>query len=162
MKVLEVRAPFGIDSVQWVTRPDPSPGDHDVVVQLKALSLNYRDRLVVDGVNRWRPTGPRIPVSDGLGVVAATGAQVTRFRLGDRVSPTFYPRWIDGPPSAEAMDGALGGAVADGLFAEYAVAHEDALVKAPSHLNDEEAATLPCAGLTAWNAIAEGVPERQG
>ena len=91
MRVLEVREPFGIDSVAFTTRPDPAPGPRDVVIRLKALSLNYRDRLVIDGVNRWRPSGPRIPVSDGIGVIVATGSEVTRFKKGDRVAPIFYP-----------------------------------------------------------------------
>jgi NADPH:quinone reductase-like Zn-dependent oxidoreductase len=106
-------------------------------------SLNYRDRLVIGGVNRWRPRGPRIPVSDRVGLVVATGYAVTRFKKGDRVVPIFYPKWIDGQPSIEKMQGALGGAAADGLYAEYAVIDETAVLSVPSHLSDEEAATLP-------------------
>ena len=74
MRTLEVHEPFGIDSLAFSTRPDPVPGPRDVVIRLRALSLNYRDRLVVDGVGRWRPSEPRIPVSDGVGVVIAKGA----------------------------------------------------------------------------------------
>jgi NADPH:quinone reductase-like Zn-dependent oxidoreductase len=162
MRVLEVREPFGIDSVVFTTRPDPAAGPRDVVVRLTALSLNYRDQLVIDGINRWRPHGPRIPVSDGAGVVIATGAAVTRFKKGDRVAPIFYPKWIADQPATEKMQGALGGAAADGLYAEYAVIDETALVGVPSHLSDAEAATLPCAALTAWNGVAEGAPLREG
>ena len=162
MRVLEVREPFGIDSLVFAKRPDPVAGPHDVIVQIKALSLNYRDNLVIDGINRWRSTVPRIPVSDAAGVVVDTGSAVTRFKNGDRVAPTFYPNWIDGQPTPEKMQGALGGSAADGLCAEYAVINEAALVIVPSHLSDEEASTLPCAAVTAWNGIAEGIPVQQG
>lgn len=162
MRVLEVREPFGIDSLVFTTRPDPVAGPHDVVVQIHALSLNYRDHLVIDGINRWRPGGPRIPVSDGAGVVVATGPGVTRFKKEDRVTPIFYPRWIDGQPAAAKTQGALGGAATDGLYAEYAVIDETAAVRVPSHLSDEEAATLPCAALTAWNGVAGGTPLHEG
>jgi NADPH:quinone reductase-like Zn-dependent oxidoreductase len=162
MRVLEVREPFGIDSLVYTTRPEPAAGPRDVVVRLEALSLNYRDHLVIGGIDRWRPPGPRIPVSDGAGVVVATGPAVTRFRKGDRVAPIFYPEWIDGQPAPEKMQGALGGSGADGLYAEYAVVDETAAVAVPPHLSDEEAATLPCAALTAWNGVAEGAPLREG
>ena len=162
MRVLEVREPFGIDALAFPTRPDPSPGPRDIVIQLKALSLNYRDRLVIDGVNRWRPNGPRIPVSDGVGLIVGTGSAVTRFTQGDRVAPIFYPKWIDGRPAAEKMQGALGGAAADGLYAEYAIVDESAAVAVPPHLSDNEAATLPCAAVTAWNGVAEGAPLQDG
>jgi NADPH:quinone reductase-like Zn-dependent oxidoreductase len=132
------------------------------VVRLKALSLNYRDHFVIDGVGRWRPPEPRVPVSDGVGIVVGTGSAVTRFAKGNRVAPVFYPRWINGPPSTEKMEGALGGAGADGVYAEYVVVHEAAAVAVPAHLGDEEAATLPCAGVTAWNAVAEGATPRAG
>lgn len=162
MRVLEVREPFGIDALAFTRRPDPVPAPHEVVIRLHALSLNYRDRLVIDGFDRWRPTGPRIPLSDGVGVVAARGAKVSRVKEGDRVAPLFYPRWIDGPPSPQKLETALGGAAADGLAAECAVAHESGVVTLPSHLTHEEAATLPCAALTAWNGVAERTRPRAG
>jgi NADPH:quinone reductase-like Zn-dependent oxidoreductase len=162
MRVLELRPPFGVDALAFTTRPDPTPGPRDVVIRLTALSLNYRDRLVIDGVDRWRPAGPRIPVSDGAGVVVAAGPEVTRFAEGDRVAPVFYPRWIDGRPTAETMQGALGGAAADGLYAEYALVHELAAVAVPPELSDAEAATLPCAALTAWNGVAGGAGLGEG
>lgn len=162
MRVLEVREPFGVESLVFGTRPDPTPGPGQLLIQIRALSLNYRDHLVVGGVGRWRSKSSRIPISDGVGVVTALGPSVTRFKIGDRVSPLFYPQWIDGPPESEKMQVALGGAGLDGLYAEYAVVDESAAVAVPSHLTHEEAATLPCAGLTAWNAVAEGVPPREG
>ena len=162
MRVLEAREPFGVDALSFAARPDPVPGQHDVVVRLTALSLNYRDHLVIDGVGRWRAPEPRIPVSDGVGVVVATGSAVTRFKEGDRVAPIFYPKWVDGPPATEKLQASLGGAAADGVYAEYVVVDEAAAVSVPSHLNDAEAATLPCAAVTAWNAVAEGTPVRRG
>ena len=162
MRVLEAREPLGIDSLVFASRPEPAPGPRDLVVRLKALSLNYRDHLVIDGVGRWRPPEPRIPVSDGVGMVVDVGPAVTRFATGDRVAPIFYPRWINGPASSAKMESALGGAGTDGVYAEYVVVDETAAVAVPPHLGDEEAATLPCAGVTAWNAVAEGVPLREG
>ena len=162
MRVLEVREPFGVESIAFSTRDEPTPGPRQLLIQLKALSLNYRDHLVVGGIGRWRPKTSRIPVSDGVGIVTAIGPSVTRFKIGDRVSPLFYPQWIDGPPADEKMQTALGGAGLDGLYAEYAVVDESAAVATPSHLTHEEAATLPCAGLTAWNAVAEGGSPREG
>lgn len=155
MRALEVRAPFGADSLTFVDRPQPEPGPGEVLIRMRALSLNYRDLLVVDGVNRWRPAEPRIPVSDGAGEVAGLGDGVTRVKIGDRVAPIFYPRWLDGGPDPEKMDGALGGSAVDGLFAEYVVAHESSVVRVPDSLSFVEAATLPCAAVTAWNGVAE-------
>jgi NADPH:quinone reductase-like Zn-dependent oxidoreductase len=155
MRTLEVREPFGIDSLQFVERPKPEPREGEVLIRVRALSLNYRDLLVIDGVGRWRPREARVPVSDAVGEVVQIGEAVTRFRIGDRVAPIFYPHWIDGGPAAEKMNGAPGGAAADGFFAEYVVAHESGVVRVPDMLSDVEAATLPCAGVTAWNGVAE-------
>jgi NADPH:quinone reductase-like Zn-dependent oxidoreductase len=151
MRVLQVRD----TALEFVTRPEPRPGPREVLVRLNALSLNYRDLLVVNGTGRWRPPEPRIPVSDGVGRVVERGPEATRFDIGDRVTPLFYPRWIDGAPSVAKMQGALGGAGADGLYREYACFDEEAVIAVPGHLSDEEAATLPCAALTAWNAVGE-------
>jgi NADPH:quinone reductase-like Zn-dependent oxidoreductase len=153
VQVIELHDAFGVDALQRVERPDPVPGPGQVVVAMSAFSLNYRDLLVVNGVGRWKPALPRIPLSDGVGVVAATGSGVSRVKVGDRVAPIFYPNWVDGRVAAEKMGSALGGAVADGVLAEYVLVDETSLVHLPEHLSDEEAATLPCAAVTAWNAV---------
>jgi NADPH:quinone reductase-like Zn-dependent oxidoreductase len=155
MRALEIRGGYGIDALTFIERPDPVPEPGQIVLRMSALSLNYRDLLVINGVNRWRPSLPRIPVSDGVGNIVATGAGVSRHSMGQRVAPLFYPQWIEGGPTPEKMASPLGGAAADGLFAEYAVVHEKSVVAVPDFLSDEEAATLPCAGLTAWNGVAE-------
>lgn len=155
MHVLELRDPFGVDELTFVERPAPAPGPGQVLIDVHALSLNYRDLLVINGVGRWRATQPRVPVSDGIGVVAKVGEGVTRVSVGDRVAATFYPRWIDGGPADEKLAGPLGGAMADGMYAEQVVAHESAVVHVPPSLSDVEAATLPCAAVTAWHGVVE-------
>jgi NADPH:quinone reductase-like Zn-dependent oxidoreductase len=153
VKVVEIRDKYGLDSLQMVERPEPVPGPGQVVLKMKAFSINYRDLLVVNGVGRWRPPLGRIPVSDGVGIVVAAGKKVSRVEIGDRVCPIFYPKWLEGGVAAEKMGNALGGAVADGVFAKHTVFDEQSLIRVPAHLTDEEAATLPCAGVTAWNAV---------
>src|SRR5438067_417535 len=153
MRVVEIRDGFGVDALRIGERPDPTPGARQAVLEMRAWSLNYRDLLVVNGVGRWRPSLPRIPLSDGVGVVVATGNGVSRVKVGDRVAPIFYPNWIDGEVAAEKTAQPLGGAAADGVLAEYAAFEETSLVHVPLHLSDEQAATLPCAAVTAWNAV---------
>jgi len=157
MKAFEIRDSFGVDSPKLVERPDPSAGPGQVLLKMKAFSVNYRDLLVVNGVGRWKPPRGRVPLSDGVGIVAATGNGVSRVKVGDRVAPIFYPKWLDGRVATEKMGQALGGAAADGVLAEYTLFDEASLVHIPAHLTDEEAATLPCAGVTAWSAV---VPPR--
>ena len=155
MRVIEIQDRCDVESLAVVERPDPLPGPGQICVEFHAFSLNYRDLLVVRGVGRWRPSSfPRIPLSDGVGVVAAVGQGVTRVKIGDRVAPTFYPNWLEGEPSDEKLTSPLGGAVADGVLAERAIFGERSVVRVPKHLSDEEAATLPCAAVTAWNAVA--------
>jgi len=156
MRAIEIREPRGIESLAMVERPDPLPGPGQIGAELRAFSLNYRDLLVVRGVDRWRPVVPRIPLSDAVGVVTAVGPGAHRLRIGDRVAPIFYPNWLEGGASDEKLSSPLGGAVADGVLAERAVFDERSVVHVPEHLSDEEAATLPCAGVTAWNAVASG------
>ncbi len=121
---------------------------------MAASALNYRDLLTVtDPVARNLPY-PRIPNSDGAGTVTAVGSEVTDFAVGDRVASCFFQNWLDGPCSAEAMASALGGAL-DGVLAQEVVLAADGVVPVPSHLSLEEAATLPCAALTAWNALVD-------
>jgi NADPH:quinone reductase-like Zn-dependent oxidoreductase len=153
MRVVEIRDKFGVDSLKLMQRPDPVPGPTQVVLKMKAFSVNYRDRLVVDGVGRWKPPFGRVPLSDGVGSVTATGNCVSRVKVGDRVAPIFYPKWLEGGATAEKMTGALGGAATDGVLAEYTLFEESSLVQVPAHLTDEEASTLPCAGVTAWSAL---------
>jgi NADPH:quinone reductase-like Zn-dependent oxidoreductase len=153
MKVVEIQEKFGLDALKVVERPDPVPGAGQVVLKMKAFSVNYRDLLVVDGVGRWKPSLPRIPLSDGVGVVVTTGAGVSRVRVGHRVAPIFYPKWLDGSVALEKMGSPLGGAVADGVLAEYTLLSEQSVIHVPEHLSDEEAATLPCTAVTAWNAV---------
>ena len=92
MKAVEIRDQFGMNSLIVVEHPDPFPGPNQVVLKMNAFSINYRDLLVVNGVGRWRPPLPRVPLSDGVGIVAATGTAVSRVKLGDRVAPIFYPK----------------------------------------------------------------------
>ncbi len=153
MKAIEIRDKFGVDSLKLVERPDPLPRSGQVVLKMKAFSINYRDLLVVNGVGRWKPPLQRVPLSDGVGTVTATGAGVSRVKVGDRVAPIFYPKWLEGRVASEKMGQALGGAAADGVLAEYTLFDEASLVHVPAHLTDEEAATLPCAGVTAWSAL---------
>jgi len=153
MKAVEIRDKCGVAGLRFVERPEPAPGPGQVVLQMKAFSINFRDLLVVEGVGRWRPPLGRVPLSDGVGVVAATGQGVSRVKVGDRVAPIFYPKWLEGRPAPEKLTRGLGGAVADGVFAEYTLFDESCLVHIPAHLADEEAATLTCAGVTAWSAL---------
>ena len=156
MKVIKIRDTFGVDSLQLVERPDRVPGSGQVVLKMKAFSINYRDLLVVSGVGRWKPPLGRVPLSDGVGIVAVAGNGVSRVKVGDRVAPIFYPNWLDGRVTARKMGQALGGAAADGVLAEYTLFDEASLVHVPTHLTDEEGATLPCAAVTAWNAVVSG------
>lgn len=130
----------------------PEPGDDQVLVRIRAASLNYRDHAIVSG-NYFGGVLQRdtVPLSDGAGEVVAVGSNVTRFRNGDRVCPVFFQGWIDGRLDPATMP-ALG-SPADGVLTEYAVFGEAGLVAIPGHLSYEEAATLPCAALTAWNAL---------
>ena len=153
MKVVEIRDGYGVDSLKLAERPDPVPGLGQVVLKMRAFSINYRDLLVVNGVGRWKPPLGRIPLSDGVGIVAAVGNGVSRLKIGDRVAPIFYPKWLEGGVAEEKMGQALGGAAADGVLAEYTLFDESSVVYVPAHLTDEEAATLPCAGVTAWSAL---------
>jgi NADPH:quinone reductase-like Zn-dependent oxidoreductase len=146
---------FGIDSLELVERPTPQPGAGEVLVKIHAVSLNYRDLMMVKGAYNPKLKLPRIPCSDGAGEVAAVGEGVTAWKPGDRVCGTFFQNWTDGPPTPAKIKGALGGDI-DGMLAEYVLLKETGLVRIPEHLNSEEASTLPCAAVTAWNALAVG------
>jgi NADPH:quinone reductase-like Zn-dependent oxidoreductase len=143
---------FGLENLRLVDLPTPTCGDGMVLIHVHAASLNYRDLLMVRGHYDPKLTMPRIPLSDGAGEVVAVGAGVTRFKPGDRVFGLFLQNWQDGGPSQAKSRGALGGDI-DGMLADYIVLPEHGLSHFPAHLSYEEAATLPCAALTAWNAL---------
>ena len=132
---------------------DPRPGPNEILPRVRASSLNYRDLMVLKGGGRGPTKLGVMPLSDGAGEVAAIGEGVTLVKVGDRVIGTFHPRWFGGPLSADYLTDRPG-ANLDGMLAEYAVLSEEALVPVPSHLSFEEAATLPCAAVTAWAALA--------
>jgi NADPH:quinone reductase-like Zn-dependent oxidoreductase len=143
---------FGIDNLEQVTLPDPEPRAGEVVVRVHAVSWNYRDLRMVEGKYNPKMQLPRIPCSDGSGEVIAVGDHVTRVKIGDRVCGIFMQNWIEGAPNAEKQRGALGGDI-DGMLAEKVVLREQGIVPFPEFLSYEEAATLPCAAVTAWNAL---------
>lgn len=154
MRAYQLQPGFGFDNLKPVELPSPQAGPRQVLVEMKAWSLNYRDLLITMGAYNPRMKLPIIPLSDGAGVVAAVGPGVTRFKIGDKVAPNFMQRWLSGRLNDEMGKSALGGAI-DGVLAEQVVFSEDGLVRVPEHLTLEEAATLPCAGVTAWNALVE-------
>lgn len=152
---------FGIENIVWREVADPQPGPGQVLVSMRAASLNYRDYLVAMGRYNPKMPLPRVPLSDGAGEVIGLGTGVTRFALGDRVAGSFMQSWLSGPYRDEYGKSALGGAI-DGVLAEQIVFGETGLIAVPSHLSFEEAATLPCAGVTAWNALFENGAIRAG
>lgn len=153
MRAYQLQQP-GIDTLSKVDLPPPKPAHRQVLVKVAACSLNFRDLAIVLGTYRM-PTKPNvIPLSDGAGEVVEVGSGVTRVKVGDRVAGCFFQRWPGGLPSPDAQSSALGG-TADGMLAEYVVLEEEGVVKLPAHLSYEEGATLPCAGVTAWNALVE-------
>jgi NADPH:quinone reductase-like Zn-dependent oxidoreductase len=143
---------FGIDKLALVERDKPVAGPGQVLVRLTAASLNFRDYMMVCGTYNPRLKRPLVPLSDGAGVVEEIGEGVTRVKTGDRVAACFFQKWIEGPPTREKANSALGGAI-NGVACEYAVFSEEGLVHAPASLTDEEAAALPCAAVTAWHAL---------
>ncbi len=151
MTVLELRS-FELEGLVEAARPVPEPGPGQVRLRMRAASLNYRDLLTVKGLYNPRQPLPLVPLSDGVGVVDALGPGVTRWKVGERACPIFAQAWLCGPPTREALRSTLGGPL-DGTLAEFLVVEEQGLVPAPDHLSDAEAATLPCAALTAWNAL---------
>ena len=146
-------ARFGsIDGIVLQSSEDPRPGRKEVLIRVRASSLNYRDLMVLRGTGRGQTKIGVVPLSDGAGEVEAVGEGVTRVKIGDRIAGTFHPRWFGGPIRLDYLTDRLG-ANLDGMLAEYAVLSEEALVHIPGHLSFEEAATLPCAAVTAWVAL---------
>lgn len=153
MKAYEIRE-FGIDKLSIVERATPEPAVGEVLVKFRAASVNYRDVMVVSGTYNPKMKLPAVPFSDGAGEVAAVGEGVTRWNVGDRVMPIFAQRWFDGDSSEEKRRTSLGaGAPWDGVLREFGTFNEESVVRVPEHLSFDEAATLPCAALTAWNAV---------
>lgn len=152
MRAWQVSA-FGIGSLEFVERPTPTPGPGEVLVRVGAVSLNYRDLMILKGLYNPKMKLPRILCSDAAGEVTAVGAGVKAWKPGDRVCGIFMQNWLDGQLTPAKARGALGGDV-DGVLADYVVLNEEGLVAVPEHLSFQEAATLPCAAVTAWNALA--------
>jgi|SRR5579875_1994685 len=160
MKSFEIQE-FGIDKLALVEREMPRPDAGQVLMRMKAASLNYRDLMVVQGLYNPRLKRPMVLLSDGAGVVEEVGPGVTRFKKGDRVAACFMQKWIEGPITREKTASALGGAI-DGVLREFAVFSEQGLVAIPPALSDQEAAALPCAAVTAWHALFEHTPMAPG
>jgi len=149
MRAVVLETAYGIDNLKIVERPDPTPGRGQIVVDIKAATLNYRDLATVTA-----PSGrlPLVPCSDGGGVVSAIGEGVTRVKVGDHVAPLFFQTWLAGEPTPHGLGSALGGAL-DGVLQEKLLLSEDGVTPAPAGYSDEDAATLPCAALTAWRGL---------
>src|SRR6266851_162215 len=154
MKAYEIRDGFGVYALALTDRPDPSPGPGQVVFKNRAVSLNFRDLLLVKGDYSRKLPLPMTPCSDCAGEVVAVGAGVTRVKVGDRVAGIFMQAWVEGEVNEAKARSALGGAIG-GVLAESVVLNQEGLVHIPAHLSFEEAATLPCAGVTAWHALFE-------
>jgi len=143
---------FGLEHLEIVDRPDKLLGPKQVRLRMEAASLNYRDYLLVKGSYDPKQPLPLVPLSDGAGVVIEVGSDATKFKAGDRVCPIFRQAWISGKYKAETRATSLG-APLDGVMSEQMVLDETGLVRIPGYLSFEEAATLPCAAVTAWNAL---------
>ncbi len=153
MRAYEIKE-FGIDNLAVSERPESEPKAGEIVVRFRAASLNYRDLMVVSGTYNPKMKLPAVPLSDGAGEVVELGDGVTRWAIGDRVMPIFAQRWYDGDSSEEKRRTSLGaGAQWDGVLREYGTFNEESVVRIPDHLSYEEASTLPCAAVTAWNAL---------
>jgi NADPH:quinone reductase-like Zn-dependent oxidoreductase len=154
MKKYQIVSDEGIDELHFTEGDMPSIGEMDVLVRMKASSINYRDLATIENPMARKINFPLVPNSDGMGEVVEMGKKVTRVSIGDRVCGIFFQTWIDGEITSNDMANALGGTI-DGVLCEYRTFHEDGLVKIPSHLTDAEASTLPCAGVTAWNSLVD-------
>ena len=154
MQAYEIQGGFGLDRLARVERPDPVAGPGQVLLRLRAASLNYRDLMMIEGSYNPRQPLPLIPCSDGAGEVVAVGEGVSRVAVGDRVATLFCQSWVGGRPAVDELRSTLGGPL-DGTLAELMALPEGGVIKVPEHLSDAEAATLPCAALTAWSALVE-------
>jgi NADPH:quinone reductase-like Zn-dependent oxidoreductase len=152
MRAHQIDTEFGLDNLHCNEIPHRSPGPREAAIRVKAVSLNFRDLLVVSGLYNKKVPRPLTICSDACGEVVEVGPEVKRVKVGDRVCIAFMPDWISGEVDEGKARTALG-AFSQGVLAERVVFSEDALVRVPDHLTDEEAATLPCAAVTAWNAL---------
>ena len=154
---------FGLDGLEPGPLPLPVPGPREVLIRVSAAALNFRDKAIIDGI--YNPDilkdGPLIPVGDAVGEVVRIGGEVTRAKAGERVTSHLYSQWVEGSPRANESEFMFGGPLPGGL-AEYMVLHENGVVPVPAYLRDEEAATLPTAGLTAWSALTGFVRHEPG
>jgi NADPH:quinone reductase-like Zn-dependent oxidoreductase len=149
MRAIVLESAYGLENLKIVEKPDPKPGPGQIVVAIKVASLNYRDLATVTA-----PSGriPFIPCSDGAGVVTAIGEGVSRVKVGDHVASLFFQTWLAGEATQKALSGALGGTL-DGVLQEKMLLSEQGVTPIPAGYSDEEAATLPCAALTAWRGL---------
>lgn len=152
MKAYQITGTDGLPSLQIMSLPDPTPGAGEVLVRIRAVCLNYRDYMNVMGIRGVTGPIPRVPCSDGAGEVVAVGEGVSVWKPGDRVVVPFMPTWLEDGFTQQHASQALGGAV-DGLLRELAVIPAESLLPIPGYLSIEEAATLPCAAVTAWDAL---------
>ncbi|MBL29530.1 MAG: NAD(P)-dependent alcohol dehydrogenase [Rhodospirillaceae bacterium] len=153
MKVVELREAWSLDNLVLTERPRPEPGPGQVLLKVRAAAINFRDIVMCKGgYGRFAGELPLVPVSDCVAEVVGHGEGVTRVGVGDRVCPIFCQKWISGPPTPEKLSTALGGPL-DGALAEYMVVDAEGVVPAPPHLSELQAATLPCAAITAWSAV---------
>jgi len=163
LRALELQDDFGFQNLRVVERPCPEPGPDQILVRVTAASVNRRDLGVIAGkarnASRYRP--PLTPLSDAAGVVAGLGPNTKGWTIGDRVTARFFPDWLYGAPTPETMDGVMGGGL-QGAAQDYIVLPAHAVSRSPSNLTDQEAATLPCAALTAWRALVVECAVRPG
>jgi NADPH:quinone reductase-like Zn-dependent oxidoreductase len=161
MKVIEIKESFGLENLTIVERERPQPGPGELLLKMKAVSLNFRDLLTVQGMYNPRQPLPLIPCSDGVGVVVEAGDGVQGFGPGDRVIPIFAQKWLSGEPTRDKLRSTLGGPL-DGTLCEYMTVPAEAVATVPNYMSDLEAATLPCAALTAWSALVVQAHVRPG
>ncbi|WP_316234246.1 NAD(P)-dependent alcohol dehydrogenase [Bradyrhizobium sp. SZCCHNR1098] len=152
MKAYHVNGHAGAGRLVRVDVRKPEPGNGEVRIRVEAASLNYRDLIILDRAGQDGLDG-RIPLSDGAGVVDAVGPDVVQWQVGDRVAASFFRDWVSGPFKTDYVASALGGSTMDGMLAEHVVLPATAVVAVPEHLTSIEAATLPCAAVTAWHGL---------
>jgi NADPH:quinone reductase-like Zn-dependent oxidoreductase len=152
MNTWRIAAGGGIDGLKLQAETSSQLGPTQVRLRMRAMSINFRDLMVLKGIYPAASKAPLVPGSDGAGDVVETGAAVTRFKVGDRATTHFFPNWVEGAATPAKIAGALGGGDA-GTFSEEIVLDERAVVPTPAHLDYAEAATLTCAGVTAWRAL---------